>query len=57
VVGDKPATGTFYCKADGVLCGTPFADAIFQHLGCVVEWNFEVSSSILCNHGLVLLFL
>ncbi|KAK4527612.1 hypothetical protein GAYE_SCF42G5535 [Galdieria yellowstonensis] len=38
-VGDKWTTATLYAKSQGVLAGKPFFDAIFQHLGCTVQWE------------------
>lgn len=38
VVGNVDETALLLCKAPGVFCGRPFVDAIFEHLGCVVEW-------------------
>ena len=38
VVGDVPTTATLLCKSPGVLAGVPFAEAIFESLGCQIEW-------------------
>mmetsp|Transcript_45684 Transcript_45684/g.118067 ORF Transcript_45684/g.118067 Transcript_45684/m.118067 type:complete len:95 (+) Transcript_45684:107-391(+) len=38
VVGDKESTAFLLGKSDGVLAGAPFFEAIFNHLGCKVEW-------------------
>lgn len=40
VVGDAARTATLWCKSDGVLAGVPFVDAVFEQLGCRVEWFF-----------------
>jgi len=39
VVGDKEEEAILYCKAEGVLCGTPFFDTIFKSLDCTVQWK------------------
>jgi nicotinate-nucleotide pyrophosphorylase (carboxylating) len=41
VVGDKPETAHLYGKSRGILAGVPFFDAVFEQLGCTVEWNLE----------------
>lgn len=38
VVGDAVTTATVLCKSPGTMAGIPFVNAIFQHLGCTVEW-------------------
>ena len=38
VVGDSPVTAMLYMKSSGVLAGVPFFNAVFQVLGCTVEW-------------------
>jgi nicotinate-nucleotide pyrophosphorylase (carboxylating) len=39
VVGDSPATAILYMKSSGVLAGVPFFNAVFDILGCTVEWK------------------
>eukprot|EP00049_Salpingoeca_infusionum_P023677 m.13382 g.13382 ORF g.13382 m.13382 type:complete len:295 (+) comp5937_c1_seq1:153-1037(+) len=39
VVGDKSEQAWLLCKADGVLSGCQFFDAVFEHVGCTVEWH------------------
>lgn len=39
VVGDQPATAKLLAKTDGMLAGVAFFDAVFEELGCTVEWN------------------
>jgi len=51
VVGDKVERAEILCKADGVLCGVPFVDRIFQTLGCKVEWHFQEGDSISVKNG------
>ena len=41
MVGDAPASARLLCKSAGVICGVPFVDAIFERLGCHVNWVFE----------------
>lgn len=41
VVGDKQERAEILCKANGVLCGVPFVNRIFDSLGCKIEWHFE----------------
>merc|ERR1719159_1358519 len=43
VVGDKPMVGHLLAKTDGVLAAVPFFNAVFDELGCTVEW--------LCSEG------
>lgn len=38
VVGDSPAVAILYMKSPGILAGVPFFDAVFEYLGCTVEW-------------------
>ena len=40
VVGTKPERAVLLCKSAGVLCGVPFFNAIFEELGCEVEWLY-----------------
>ena len=42
VVGEKDEEAYLYGKSDGVLAGVPFFDAVFDHLGCTVEWRKQV---------------
>ena len=41
VVGDKPEEAHLFGKSGGVLAGVPFFNAVFEHLGCTVEWHIE----------------
>lgn len=41
VVGDSEETAVLLCKSRGILAGVPFFDAVFQELGCRVEWEFS----------------
>lgn len=41
VVGESEETAVLLCKSKGVLAGVPFFDAIFQELGCKVEWAYS----------------
>lgn len=38
VVGDAPHHAMLLGKSEGVLAGVPFADYVFEHLGCTAEW-------------------
>ena len=38
VVGDAPEEATLLAKTPCVLAGTPFFTAVFEELGCTVEW-------------------
>jgi nicotinate-nucleotide pyrophosphorylase (carboxylating) len=38
VVGDTVMTASILGKSPGVIAGTPFADAVFEALGCSTEW-------------------
>ena len=38
VVGEKQEQAVLLCKSPGVLAGGPFFEAVFQELGCSVEW-------------------
>lgn len=38
VVGDEPMVAQLWVKTDGVLAGVPYFDAVFEELGCTVEW-------------------
>ena len=46
VVGSKTEEAVLLCKSPGVLCGVPFFDAIFEELGCKVEWQYEEGSRL-----------
>lgn len=38
VVGSQTETAVLLCKSSGVLCGIPFVNAVFQEVGCNIEW-------------------
>lgn len=40
VVGDKQEQAILLCKSQGVLAGMPFFNAVFEELGCTVEWSY-----------------
>lgn len=46
VVGETEETAVLLCKSKGVLAGVPFFDAIFNELGCKVEWEFSEGTQI-----------
>jgi len=46
VVGDKPESMTLFCKSAGVLAGCPFFTAVFDELGCTVEWKVPEGASL-----------
>lgn len=46
VVGSKTEEAVLLCKSPGILCGVPFFDAIFEELGCKVEWLYEEGSRL-----------
>lgn len=41
MVGDSPTVAILYMKSSGVLAGVPFFNAVFDILGCTVEWAFK----------------
>lgn len=38
VIYGRQATAQILCKADGVLCGRPFVQKIFETLNCEIKW-------------------
>jgi len=50
VVGDKPMVAQLLAKTDGVLAGVPFFDAVFDELGCSVEWHFAEGDFVGPSH-------
>ena len=38
IVGNEQMTASILGKSPGVMAGVPFADAVFEELGCTVEW-------------------
>jgi len=46
VVGEDANQASLLAKAPGVLAGLPFVDAVFEFLGCEVEWLREEGSVI-----------
>lgn len=48
VVGEKAEVAHILCKNECVLAGTPFVNAILDHLGLQVSWNCPEGSSISC---------
>ncbi len=55
VVGAQQEEAVLLCKSPGVLCGVPFFDAIFNELGCTVEWKYPEGSTLepVCEVGRV----
>ncbi|KAK8441760.1 hypothetical protein CA7LBN_001587 [Candidozyma auris] len=41
VVGNKPETASLYMKAEGLICGVPFADEVFRQCELEVEWHYQ----------------
>jgi nicotinate-nucleotide pyrophosphorylase (carboxylating) len=41
VVGNARQEASIEQKADGVLCGRPFVDAVFDELDCTVQWHVD----------------
>ncbi|CAH1232070.1 QPRT [Branchiostoma lanceolatum] len=39
VVGEREEAAVLLCKSAGVLAGVPFFNAIFEELGCTVDWQ------------------
>ncbi|XP_066295754.1 nicotinate-nucleotide pyrophosphorylase [carboxylating]-like [Branchiostoma lanceolatum] len=39
VVGEREESAVLLCKSAGVLAGVPFFNAIFEELGCTVDWQ------------------
>ena len=46
VVGERRTTAHLFGKADGVLAGCPFFDAVFELLGCSVAWEMAEGSVV-----------
>lgn len=46
VVGAGRREAVLLCKSPGALCGIPFFTAIFQELGCEVEWLYKEGCSL-----------
>jgi len=46
VVGDKQETALLYGKSHTVLAGVPFVNAVFDKLGCKVEWYLKEGAVI-----------
>lgn len=44
VVGTTHREAVLLCKSPGVLCGLPFFSAVFDELGCAVEWLYAEGS-------------
>ena len=44
VVGSRHREAVLLCKSPGVLCGVPFFTAVFEELGCTVEWGYQEGS-------------
>lgn len=38
VIYGRQATAQILCKADGVFCGRPFVQKIFETLNCQIKW-------------------
>jgi len=39
VVGDSMVTARLLGKSEGIVAGVPFVDAVFERLGCSIEWH------------------
>lgn len=50
VVGDAPMVAKLLAKTDGVLAGVPFFNAVFDELGCSVEWNVKEGDLVGPSH-------
>ena len=46
VVGDGPEEAVLLCKSQGILCGVPFVDMIFEELGCTITWNYKEGDTV-----------
>ncbi|CAI4061198.1 hypothetical protein SKDZ_06G1150 [Saccharomyces kudriavzevii ZP591] len=44
VVGSDLKEANLYCKQDGILCGVPFAQEVFNQCELQVEWSFKEGS-------------
>ena len=54
VVGDKEEEAWLLGKSGGVVAGVPFFQAVFEHLGCTVEWlQREGAHPALGDRGMV----
>ena len=41
VVGQEQTQANIFFKSEGVVAGIPFAQAVFDVVGCTVKWNFD----------------
>eukprot|EP00656_Telonema_subtile_P033371 TRINITY_DN3696_c0_g1_i1.p1 TRINITY_DN3696_c0_g1~~TRINITY_DN3696_c0_g1_i1.p1 ORF type:complete len:295 (-),score=73.80 TRINITY_DN3696_c0_g1_i1:254-1138(-) len=55
VVGNKPEEAWCWGKTSGILAGSPFFTAVFDHVGCTVEWLYEEGSQIDVTDGKVII--
>jgi len=53
VVGEKLEEAILFGKANGVLCGVPFVNKIFELLGCTVQWNLKEGDRVDKTNGFV----
>uniref|UniRef100_A0A7R9U3Q0 Nicotinate-nucleotide pyrophosphorylase [carboxylating] n=1 Tax=Pinguiococcus pyrenoidosus TaxID=172671 RepID=A0A7R9U3Q0_9STRA len=53
VVGDVEKTAHLFGKSNGILAGRPFFDAVFEALGCEVEWLLEEGDVVDASQGKV----
>lgn len=53
VVGEKVEEAILFGKANGVLCGVPFVNRIFDRLGCKVKWNLNEGEKVDISNGKV----
>jgi len=55
VVGNKQEEAFCWGKSSGILAGSPFFTAVFEHLGCTVEWLYREGASIDASNSKVLI--
>lgn len=46
IVGDEKLEANLFCKQQCTLAGRPFFNAVFEVLGCVVEWTIGDGTQI-----------
>jgi len=54
VVGDKKEEAFLLGKSSGILAGVPFFQAVFDELGCEIEWLKEEGDAIESTEGNVI---
>lgn len=50
VVGNRHQTASLFCKSDGILCGIPFAQEVYEQCELKVEWHFKEATLLEPSH-------